>query len=91
MLRVRTVVSLGLLTLICSFLSLVVAEGPSTAGTTTVPRPDHVVIVVEENHSQTSIIGSPDAPYISSLAAQNASFIELHNDAVDGGLVAAKE
>ena len=76
--RVRTVVSLGLLTLMCSFLSLVVAEGPSTAGTTTVPRPDHVVVVVEENHSQTQIIGSPDAPYITSLSQQNANFTQSY-------------
>ena len=34
-----------------------------------VPRPDHVVIVIEENHSYSEIIGSPAAPYINSLAA----------------------
>jgi acid phosphatase len=37
-----------------------------------IPRPDHVVVVVEENHSQKAVIGSPDAPYISSLARQGA-------------------
>ncbi|MDQ1730827.1 MAG: trimeric autotransporter adhesin [Pseudonocardiales bacterium] len=46
------------------------------AGTTTVPRPDHIVVVVEENHSQTNILGNSDAPFISSLAAQNASFTQ---------------
>ena len=39
-----------------------------------VPRPDHIVVVVEENHSGTGIIGNPDAPYITSLAANNANF-----------------
>jgi hypothetical protein len=39
-----------------------------------VPRPDHVVIVMEENHSYSEIIGSPDAPYINALAGQSASF-----------------
>lgn len=33
------------------------------------PRPDHVVIVIEENHSFNEIIGSASAPYIDSLAA----------------------
>ncbi|MES2394485.1 MAG: alkaline phosphatase family protein [Bacteroidota bacterium] len=33
----------------------------------TVPQHDHVVIVVMENHSSTSIIGSANAPYINSL------------------------
>ena len=37
-----------------------------------VPRPDHVVIVIEENHSYGEIIGSSAAPYINSLAAQGA-------------------
>jgi hypothetical protein len=34
-----------------------------------IPRPAHVVIVVEENHAFSQIIGSPDAPYINALAA----------------------
>jgi len=33
----------------------------------TVPQHDHVLIVVMENHSTTSIIGSSNAPYINSL------------------------
>ena len=33
----------------------------------TVPQHDHVVIVVMENHASSSIIGSPNAPYINSL------------------------
>ncbi len=39
-----------------------------------VPQYDHVVIVIEENHSSGEIIGSPSAPYINSLAAQGANF-----------------
>ena len=50
--------------------------GAAVAGTTTVPKPDHVVIVVEENHSETNILGNPDAPYINSLANQNADFTQ---------------
>lgn len=40
------------------------------------PRPDHVVIVIEENHSFNEIIGSASAPYINSLAAQGAVFTQ---------------
>jgi len=33
-----------------------------------VPRPDHVVIAIEENKSFSQIIGSSSAPYINALA-----------------------
>lgn len=36
------------------------------------PRPDHIVIVVEENKSFGQIIGNPDAPYINALARRGA-------------------
>jgi hypothetical protein len=36
------------------------------------PRPDHVVMVIEENKAFSEIIGSPFAPYINSLAQQGA-------------------
>ena len=38
------------------------------------PRPDHVVVVMMENHAYSSIIGDPSAAYLDSLAAQGASF-----------------
>jgi hypothetical protein len=37
-----------------------------------IPRPAHVVIVIEENHDYSQIIGSAHAPYINSLAQQGA-------------------
>lgn len=43
-----------------------------------VPPFDHVVIVVEENHDFGNIIGNVDAPYINSLAASGANFIESY-------------
>ncbi|GFG72964.1 acid phosphatase [Mycobacterium botniense] len=47
-----------------------------------VPTPAHVVIVVEENRSQSAIIGNKSAPYINALAANGAmmtqSFAETH-------------
>lgn len=36
------------------------------------PMPDHVVLVIEENHGYAQIIGSPSAPYINGLASQGA-------------------
>ncbi|HWG25852.1 alkaline phosphatase family protein [Actinospica sp.] len=42
--------------------------------TAPLPRPDHVVVVMMENHSYADIIGSSAAPYINALAAQGASF-----------------
>jgi len=41
---------------------------------TTLPRPDHIVIVMEENRAYSDIIGSSDAPYINALAQQGAVF-----------------
>jgi hypothetical protein len=56
------------------------ADAASTV--TAVPRPDHVVVVVEENHSGQQIIGNPSAGYINSLAATGANltnfFAETH-------------
>jgi phospholipase C len=44
------------------------------AAATAVPKFDHIVIVMEENHSYSDIVGSSSAPYINSLAGQGASF-----------------
>jgi acid phosphatase len=47
-----------------------------------VPQAAHVVIVIEENRSQTNIIGNKSAPFINALAANGAnmvqSFAETH-------------
>ena len=40
------------------------------------PRPDHIVLVIEENHAYSQIINSPDAPYTNRLAAQGALFTQ---------------
>ena len=55
--------------------TFLVRSGTHAAGTqTAIPRPSHVVIVVEENESADDIIGSSDVPYINSLAQQGAVF-----------------
>jgi len=43
---------------------------PATAGV--VPTPAHVVVVMEENHAYSQVIGSSSAPYINSLANSGA-------------------
>src|SRR5437588_409899 len=40
----------------------------------TLPLPTHIVVVVEENHGYSQIIGSSQAPYINTLATQGALF-----------------
>jgi hypothetical protein len=47
---------------------------PARPGPSQVPRPDHVVVVVLENHSYDEVLDSPDAPFIASLAASGATF-----------------
>ncbi|MGO9281974.1 MAG: alkaline phosphatase family protein [Mycobacterium sp.] len=58
------------------------AHSPVDFTAAAVPTPAHVVIVVEENRSQTNIIGNKSAPYINQLAANGAmmaqSFAEMH-------------
>lgn len=55
-----------------SFLSLAASSGfaanETGGGPGKIPRPDHVVIVVEENKAYEQIIGSIAAPYINALA-----------------------
>jgi phosphatidylinositol-3-phosphatase len=40
----------------------------------TIPIPAHVVVVIEENHGYSQIIGSPHAPYINTLVSEGALF-----------------
>ncbi|HKI47650.1 MAG TPA: alkaline phosphatase family protein [Balneolales bacterium] len=42
------------------------------------PRPDHVIIVMEENHSFDQIMGNKNAPYINQLAGEGALFTDAH-------------
>jgi len=42
------------------------------------PHWDHIVVVVEENHTYSEIIGNPQASYINSLASQGALFTNFN-------------
>jgi phosphatidylinositol-3-phosphatase len=45
-----------------------------------VPTPDHVVVVVFENKAATDVVGTGDAPYLTSLAEAGATFTDAHGE-----------
>jgi len=53
-------------------------SGPARARAAQVPRYAHIVVVMEENHSYSQIIGNRNAPYINSLASEGALFTNSH-------------
>src|SRR5258708_8508635 len=53
-------------------------ENPQADALSTLPLPTHIVVVVEENHGYSQIIGSSQAPYINTLASEGASFTNSH-------------
>ncbi len=59
--------SLFALAFLCIAQSTIAAE-------VALPRPDHIVIVVEENRGYSKIIGNADAPYINALAQRGVLF-----------------
>ena len=52
--------------------------GAAAAGASALPRPDHVVVVIEENKGFADIIGNRKAPYINGLAARGALFTQSY-------------
>jgi acid phosphatase len=57
--------------------SIAIALAMPAAGqeaTAQVPTPVHVIVVMEENHGYSQIMGSANAPYINTLATQGALF-----------------
>src|SRR3954452_10007213 len=61
---------------------LVCAIIPSAgrAATATVPRPDHVVIVMLENKRYDAVVGHPKTPWITALARGSANMLEFHGE-----------
>ncbi|MDO8989303.1 MAG: alkaline phosphatase family protein [Sideroxyarcus sp.] len=57
-------------------LAMLLVAQPALSGD--LPRPDHIVIVIEENKSFSQIIGNKDAPYINELAKSGALFTQSH-------------
>lgn len=53
---------------------LLAGVAPAAAPPPYVPRYEHVVVVVMENHSADAVLGNPAAPWINALAAAGANF-----------------
>ncbi len=60
--------------LLCGLTTTTASAVPGAAAAASVPRPDHVVVVLFENTSQSSIIGNSSAPYFNQLASTGANF-----------------
>jgi acid phosphatase len=45
-----------------------------------VPHPDHVLVVVFENKNDDQVVGSPAAPYLTSLARAGANLTDAHGE-----------
>jgi desulfoferrodoxin (superoxide reductase-like protein) len=41
-------------------------------------RPDHIIVVIEENHGYDEVIGSANAPYFTQLSKEGALFTDSH-------------
>ncbi|MFJ9458033.1 alkaline phosphatase family protein [Kitasatospora sp. NPDC101447] len=79
--RIRPLTTLAAgLGLAAGSLGLWSAGGSAAADTAAgLPAPDHVVVVVLENHAYSQVIGSPDAPYINdTLVAGGAQLTQSH-------------
>src|SRR3954469_3949602 len=76
----RLTLRVTLLAVVAAVAAVLVTAGLArfATATTAVPRPDHVVVVVMENHSNTEVIGNAAAPYINSLAAEGANFSQSY-------------
>ncbi|MBD5656398.1 MAG: acid phosphatase, partial [Candidatus Eremiobacteraeota bacterium] len=58
-------------------LALLASSGREVASAA-LPRPAHVVIIVEENKSLAEIVGNGRAPFINALAQHGALFVHSH-------------
>ncbi|MEY9946055.1 alkaline phosphatase family protein [Kitasatospora sp. GAS1066B] len=62
------------LSLLCGLTASVTTAAQPALAAASVPRPDHVVVVLFENTSQSSIVGNSSAPYFNQLANTGANF-----------------
>jgi hypothetical protein len=54
---------------------------PRVIAAAALPRPAHIVIVVEENRSEGHIIGSPQNPFINALGSRGANMVQSFAEA----------
>ena len=68
---------LGAAALLCCALTLPAGAADAPSWPSTLPRYDHIVIVVEENKDYDQIIGNITAPYLNKLASEGASLTRM--------------
>ena len=56
-------------------LAIAVLSPTSLAAQTPLPKPDHIVIVIEENHSFGEIVGESEAPYINNSLMKDGALL----------------
>jgi phosphatidylinositol-3-phosphatase len=70
----RTRKRIPLLGIWAAFFLCALGSAPLNAATADLPRPAHVVVVIEENHTSAEIIGNSAAPFMNALAREGALF-----------------
>ncbi|MEV0188011.1 alkaline phosphatase family protein [Kitasatospora purpeofusca] len=70
--RRKVVLAVALPTGLAAALATTLTGVGAASASAALPRPDHVVVVMMENHAYQQIIGSKDAPYLNSLATGGA-------------------
>lgn len=78
----RTTVLFSLLFILFSCQKTIIKSGYVTSGppldSIALPRPGHIIIVVDENHGYSQVVGSDNAPYINELLQSGALFTNSH-------------
>jgi len=64
--------------LLILILSVIFGCNTSETKNSDLPTPDHIIVVIEENHGFDQVIGAPEAPYINKLAEEGALFTNSH-------------
>ncbi len=61
-----------------SISALTIALMASCGQKSNLPRPDHIIVVIEENHSYDELVASANAPFINKLINAGALFTDSH-------------
>ncbi|MFJ9608072.1 alkaline phosphatase family protein [Kitasatospora sp. NPDC101176] len=72
----RTATALGSAAALVAASAGLWAATATTAHAAALPTPDHIIVVVMENHAYTQVIGSSSAPYLNSLATGGANLTQ---------------
>src|SRR5271166_3546808 len=71
---------LGTAVFLCYASALTAAAADALPWPPTLPRYDHIVIIVEENKDYEQIIGNQAAPYLNKLATEGANFVRMFGE-----------